>query len=910
MGEPVLVAVASGSEDLIPTLIEKMRAIRPDLPLYVISEFQEPGVNWIPYRPGRSSEQNLAAVESQLAGKEIVFAGLILQPRMPYWGMRKLAWKLAGLKTIFFNENLDHFMLRPRALPTIARHCWWRTRNFVRWELRPGGTTYTWLWRLRHPRAFIRPWRYRAALKQGESVLARRAATPPVPDPAVAAASARGGVSVVIPSRNGRELLERLLPGLAADLAGIAHEIIVVDNGSDDGTAAWLAAAWPDVRVELHAGPLSFARAVNRGIAAARLSYVLMLNNDMVVEPGFTRELLAPFDTVPDLFCSTAQIFFPPGVRREETGKAVMPPERAAAQEFPVTCLEPVEGEDHSYVLYGSGGCSLFDAAKLRQLGGLLETYEPAYVEDLDLGFRGWQRNWPTVFAARARVEHRHRSTTLRYYSAGELAKVLEVNLLKFIAGTVTSPAVFNKLWTHTINRLNLRAASAQGGDGAAMSALTLAASGAAKEWVRPGPAGGADEEVILGIGSGEVAVFPGRVTPGRRGKPLVLIASPYLPFPLTHGGAVRMYNLLRRAARDYDLVLVCFAAGQLAAPPPEVLELCVETVMVRRQGRHDRPLTARPDTVEEFDTTPFRAAVRMSIRKWRPVIAQLEYTQMAVYAHDCTNARTILVEHDVTFDLYEQFLRKGEDWETRQQYERWVAFEKRAWAEVDAVVVMSEKDRAAVTGAAAHAVTLANGVDLERFQPSTDEPEARRVLFIGAFSHLPNILAIEFFLRQAWPRVLETAPDAKLHIISGKDPEYFLERARDKAQPDLKQPGVELEAFVSDPRIAYRRAGVVIAPLLASAGTNIKIMEAMAMGRAIVSTPGGVNGLEELRDGVDVLVRESGDAMAEAILELFANPEQRRRMERAARASAERYYSWDKIAERQRELYERLRSC
>ena len=56
--------------------------------------------------------------------------------------------------------------------------------------------------------------------------------------------------------------------------------------------------------------------------------------------------------------------------------------------------------------MYGSGGCSLFDTRKLRQLGGLLETYEPAYVEDLDLGFRGWQRGWPTVFAAGARVEH------------------------------------------------------------------------------------------------------------------------------------------------------------------------------------------------------------------------------------------------------------------------------------------------------------------------------------------------------------------------------------------------------------------------------------------------------------------------------------------------------------------------
>jgi len=117
--------------------------------------------------PGRTLEQNLAAVRSSLAGKRIAYAGLILQPRMPYWTMRLLGWKLGGRNTIFYNENLDHFMLRPRSLGTILRHFWWRTKNFVRWESRPGGATYTFLWRLAHPWAFVRPMRYRAALAMG-----------------------------------------------------------------------------------------------------------------------------------------------------------------------------------------------------------------------------------------------------------------------------------------------------------------------------------------------------------------------------------------------------------------------------------------------------------------------------------------------------------------------------------------------------------------------------------------------------------------------------------------------------------------------------------------------------------------------------------------------------------------------
>ena len=87
-------------------------------------------------------------------------------------------------------------------------------------------------------------------------------------------------------------------------------------------------------------------------------------------------------------------------MRREETGKAVM--RYDSAVDFPVRCDEPLPGEDLTYVLYGSGGCSLYDAAMLRQLGGMDEAYAPVYVEDLDIGYRGWQRGWPSVYVAGA----------------------------------------------------------------------------------------------------------------------------------------------------------------------------------------------------------------------------------------------------------------------------------------------------------------------------------------------------------------------------------------------------------------------------------------------------------------------------------------------------------------------------
>ena len=111
----------------------------------------------------------------------------------------------------------------------------------------------------------------------------------------------------------------------------------------------------------------------------------------------------------------------------------------------------------------------------------------------------------------------------------------------------------------------------------------------------------------------------------------------------------------------------------------------------------------------------------------------------------------------------------------------------------------------------------------------------------------------------------------------------------------DLDQPGIEVEGFVSDVRPAYERAAVVIAPLLASAGTNIKIMEAMAMGKAIVSTPAGVNGLD-LEPGQDYLLARTGPELAGAILSLLANPPERKRLEIHARKTVERRFDWEVI--------------
>jgi len=138
--ETVKVLFASGSEDLIPTAIEHMEKLYPELPLIVVSEFPPEHARWIPFPLSRGFRDNLALVRWHFRDKRVRLSAVILQPRMPYWRMRLVGFLLSPWNFVAFNEDFGHFMLRPRSVGTILRHCLWRTRNFFVWEFSPGGT--------------------------------------------------------------------------------------------------------------------------------------------------------------------------------------------------------------------------------------------------------------------------------------------------------------------------------------------------------------------------------------------------------------------------------------------------------------------------------------------------------------------------------------------------------------------------------------------------------------------------------------------------------------------------------------------------------------------------------------------------------------------------------------------------
>lgn len=245
----------------------------------------------------------------------------------------------------------------------------------------------------------------------------------------------RGRVSIVIVSWEGKELLAESLPPLVRALeveGGHNHEVIVVDNGSTDGTEEYLRNNFPEVRVVRSETNLYFGGGNNLGIRQASNDIVVLLNNDMIVAEDFLAPLVEPFES-PKVFAVGSQVFLADErKRREETGKTAIS-FNGLDLDWMHESIFPDDAERRYIpVLWGHGGAVAMHRQKFLRLGGFDSLYDPFYVEDADVSYVAWKMGWQTLLAIRSRVVHKHRSSTRRF---GEtfIAQIVRRNQLLFL---------------------------------------------------------------------------------------------------------------------------------------------------------------------------------------------------------------------------------------------------------------------------------------------------------------------------------------------------------------------------------------------------------------------------------------------------------------------------------------------
>jgi glycosyltransferase involved in cell wall biosynthesis len=408
------------------------------------------------------------------------------------------------------------------------------------------------------------------------------------------------------------------------------------------------------------------------------------------------------------------------------------------------------------------------------------------------------------------------------------------------------------------------------------------------------------------GLSRGSIAFYPdlgrsaGRLNlPRVRDRLKVLVVSPFLPWPLSHGGAVRMFNLCRALSHRVDFALVARREDGEGIQYGKLHEVFQEVriVDIDEPASRDRRLPAQ---VRQHRSHSLRAAIRSLSAEWQPDLLQVEYTHMADFRCAAREVPAILVEHDLTSSLYLQLAERQGIPEAWREYRRWLEYERRWLRAYDGVWTVSEEDRGAAIREGSRpdcTFTVPNGVDTIHFTPSPDPASMCEIFYVGSFRHLPNMIGFEKLRDEVMPRVWKRYLNAVVRVVAGPGHAACWKRFAPGSRGLDADPRVKVHGFVEDLRPLYAQASVVAVPLEVSAGTNIKVLEAMACGKAIVTTPAGCNGLA-LVEGRDALIRRDWASFADAVTAVLSDSGLRSRIAHHARRTAEQRFSWAAIQE------------
>ena len=384
---------------------------------------------------------------------------------------------------------------------------------------------------------------------------------------------------------------------------------------------------------------------------------------------------------------------------------------------------------------------------------------------------------------------------------------------------------------------------------------------------------------------------------------------------PVDTGGKIRSYNILRRLSNQHEVTLLSYYPGQRdpayeAALPeefPGAEVLCTGTVDSEGfQGVLDylyRLPRPAPYSVTKYTHPKVRKAVAEHLSSGKVDVAICDFLAASLNFPEELPIPCVLFQHNVESSLWQRMaatethpLRK-----LSYTYEsaRMSRYEHRTLAKFHHILAVSEHDRRQMLemDPACEITVVPTGVDVAKFPvapPSTIMPP--RIVFTGSMDWEPNIDAMEYFCAQIWPRILAEYPDAIFQIV-GRNPFARVQRLASKS--------VQVTGTVPSVKDYLRDATVVIVPLRIGGGTRLKIYEAMAMGKALVSTSIGAEGLS-FQDGRDLLLADDASSFAGAILLLLRDGQVRRKFEQAAVALAAQY-DWSVVAGQLAEVLEKI---
>jgi glycosyltransferase involved in cell wall biosynthesis len=387
------------------------------------------------------------------------------------------------------------------------------------------------------------------------------------------------------------------------------------------------------------------------------------------------------------------------------------------------------------------------------------------------------------------------------------------------------------------------------------------------------------------------------------------------LPYPPHSGARSRDFHLIREVARRHSVVLLSQLESREEQAGVSALRVICEGVEAITP--RDRTLAERLSGGARWvagghplATFPFiEAEVGSALRRilaTQPVdIVQIEHSFLAPYRDAIppgAGCRTVLSLHNIGVDQYRSMVRMRAGSRRLGFVLKWLlmrGWEARVAARFDHTIVVSELDRTRLLSQAPGLAvsTIANGVATQDC-PVLDEVGGATLLFVGTMGYHPNVEAACYCSETILPLIRREVPATRL-LLAGAHPTRRVERLADL-------PGVTVTGYLPEVADAYRQAQVCVVPLRAGGGTRLKVLEAMAFGRPVVSTRVGCEGLDAV-DGEHLLIADAPADFARQVVRLLTDPALRERLRWNARRLVEMRYDWSIVGQLLSALYERL---
>ncbi len=395
-----------------------------------------------------------------------------------------------------------------------------------------------------------------------------------------------------------------------------------------------------------------------------------------------------------------------------------------------------------------------------------------------------------------------------------------------------------------------------------------------------------------------------------------ILILDEEFPWPLNTGKRIRSLNLLRRLASTHHLTYLAYgirdSEGHQALSDLGLHPLAVKRTPLPKTGPKlyfkllGNLLSSQPYSVASHFTSAFQRAVTSELASSSYDLVLCEWTPYAQFVRERSDIPRMVVAHNVEHQIWQRYVenetRLAARWYLGLQARRMRAFEEEVFSSVEGATAVSVADAATIKSMAPHleVEVVDNGVDLEFFANDSEPADtaAPTLVFTGSMDWRPNQDSVEYFVNDILPLVQAERPDVQTVFVGRNPPPKIADLG--------KLDGVTITGTVDDVRPYIREAAVYIVPLRIGGGSRLKILEALAMKKPVVSTGVGAEGLD-ITDGRELLLADTPQQFARQVNLLLSDRTKARKLGEAGRKLVEQRYGWDALAARLEQFMTKL---